>query len=412
MTTKSLLRILVTVSAFLAMQSAWTQDGWQEITDASEPFVDGSGTPRAPSCSGGPVLDAGGFAVPADHEFSFFFRGGDPAKLAIAFDGGGACWDGNTCVGSALSGDPIYDLVVDESAASLNAVGGIGDRNNRENPLRNHTQVFIPYCTGDLHAGSSDTVYPFTAGGVPDMWTIRHRGYDNVLAVLKWVTAYYTEEVGHPPKELFLTGASAGGYGVRFAYPAFDASVPSSTRIRVLTDSAATVINQHFYDTAVAPGGVWGLQQNIAPQLASAFASGPDSLGVAINHSLGSFYPRTRFGEYTRAFDAVQIFYLNVMRNPNAPWRWTDPTRLFFAGLDWTLRARTNLALSALTTSNYRFYLARGTGHTILADDRFYSEASAGGIRFVDWVDDMINRRSAQGGDWKNASCVPNCLPD
>jgi hypothetical protein len=360
-----------------------------------------------------PDPSGGDFAVPADPEFSFFFRGGNPDKLAIAFDGGGACWDSTTCIGSALSGDPIYGLVVDESTATLNALGGIGDRSNPENPLRNHTQVFVPYCTGDLHAGSSDTEYPFIApGGIPAVWTIRHRGYDNVLAVLKWVTAYYAEEVGHPPKELFLTGGSAGGYGVRFAYPALDASVPSSTRIRVLTDSAATVINPRFYDTAIAPGGVWGLQQNVAPQLAGAFASGPDELGVAINHSLGSFYPRTRFGEYTRAFDAVQIFYLNVMRNPNAPERWTDRTELFFAGLEWTLRARTNLALSALTTSNYRFYLARGTGHTILADDRFYGEASADGVRFPDWVDDMINRRSSRGGNWKNASCVPDCLPE
>jgi hypothetical protein len=183
MATKFTLHILVTVSTLLAMQPAWAQGGWQEITDASEPFVDGSGTPRAPSCSGGPVPDSsgGGFAVPADPEFSFFFHGGDPDKLAIAFDGGGACWDTNTCIGSALSGDPIYDLVIDESAAMLNVPGGIGDRNNPENPLRNHTLVFIPYCTGDLHAGSSDTEYPFlTPGGIPAVWTIHHRGYDNV----------------------------------------------------------------------------------------------------------------------------------------------------------------------------------------------------------------------------------------
>jgi hypothetical protein len=61
---------------------------------------------------------------------------------------------------------------------------------------------------------------------------------------------------------------------------------------------------------------------------------------------------------------------------------------------------------------NYRFYLARGTDHTILAGDSFYSEASADGILFGDWVDDMINRSSSRGGDWKNAGCEPDCLPE
>src|SRR5690554_5094446 len=73
---------------------------WVEI-DASAPFTDRDGVLRTPACSGGPQLvqtPQGVVPVPADTAYSFFFRPGDPRKLAVFWDGGGACWDANTCI--------------------------------------------------------------------------------------------------------------------------------------------------------------------------------------------------------------------------------------------------------------------------------------------------------------------------
>lgn len=397
-----------------AVGPAHAESGWVRI-DVPLQFTDANGIVRKPSCSGGPelqVTEAGVFSVPADTRYAFFFRPGDTSRLAIFWDGGGACWDPNTCVGSALLGDPIYSQTVDETAAELDAAPGLADFLNPENPIRDYTQVFIPYCTADLHAGGRDNWYVFTApDGSPVPWLIHHRGYDNVVAVLTWLTDYYQQNVGRPPSDVFLAGASAGGYGVLYGYPAVVDLLPWRTRTRVLVDAANGVINQDFYDRALTPGGVWGVWDNLPPELAGAFSSGPDELAIEIFKSLGRHYPRTRFGQYTTAFDSVQVAFYNIARHVDSPELWTDPFQLLIAGIDWTIRARTYMLLSALQTWNYRFYLAQGIDHTIVADNKFYTERSARGVYFSDWVNDMINRRWLWGSVWRNLSCSPNCLP-
>lgn len=288
--------LLATIFAISATPAANAETSWERI-DVPDYFVDDQGTPRYPSCSGGPELTDTPFGQvpqPANTDYAFFIRPGNPSKLAIFFDGGGACWDANTCVGSAVLGASIYSQTVDETVEGLNALQGLGDFENPENPISDYTQVFIPYCTGDLHTGASDTVYTLNTEFGPLPWTIYHRGADNVAAVLDWLTDYYTNEVGRAPAKVFSSGASAGGYGVLYNYPAVAALLPWYTQTRVLVDAANGVINQDFYDRALAPNGVWGVWDNLAPELANAFASGPDALAIEIFKSLGANYPRTR----------------------------------------------------------------------------------------------------------------------
>lgn len=381
---------------------------WQEI-DASAPFVDRDGNSRWPSCAGAPL--PGGTGI-ADTDFSFFVRPGNPKKLAIFWDGGGACWDPNTCVGTALAGSPIYGTTVDETAVSLAGLDGLGDFANPENPIADYTQVFIPYCTGDLHTGARDTLYQYQPPAGPTVpWTIHHRGADNVAAVLDWLVTHYETDIGYAPSKVFLIGASAGGYGVLYHYPWVADLLPASTTTRVLVDAANGVINQDFYDRALSEDGAWGVREYLAPELEAAFNSGPDQVVIRIFRSLGAAYPRTRFGQYTTAFDATQIGFYNIARHVDNPALWLDPAQLAVAALDWTLRARLAMLSTAITTWNYRYYLARGTDHTIVPEDKYYLETSGGGVAFVDWVDDMLNRTFAWGSDWRNVSCAPSCLP-
>ena len=409
------IRLSMIILGTCAASIVYAETDWIQI-DASEPFTDRNGVQRAPSGSGGPVLTmtpAGLVPVPADTDFSFFFREGDPDKLAVLWDGGGACWDAITCVGSALLGVPLYSQTVDETPEELAANGGLGDSLNPANPIRDYTQVFIPYCSADLHAGARDFTYLHTAPstGTVTPWTIHHRGYDNVVAVLEWLTDYYQVEVGRAPSDVFLAGASAGGYGVLYNYPAVAELFPRGTKTRVLVDAANGVINQDFFDRALTPNGVWGIWENLSPELTQAFSSGPDELAIEIFKGLAWSHPRTRFGQYTTAFDSTQILFYNVARNVNSPELWIDPLQIAISGLEWTLRARIYMLLGALQTFNYRFYLAQGTDHTVVADNKFYTENSARSVYFSDWVDDMINRRWPWRSAWRNLSCSPGCLP-
>jgi hypothetical protein len=44
--------------------------------------------------------------------------------------------------------------------------------------------------------------------------------------------------------------------------------------------------------------------------------------------------------------------------------------------------------------------------------DDFYGENSAGGLRFRDWTNAMINGGGFlwSTGNWRNATCFPNCI--
>jgi len=406
----TLLLILAAFALCWAAPSGADEDGWLEIE--SEGSFDDNGVLRTPSCSGGPKLvdtPIGPVPFPADPKFSFFVREGDPRKLAILFDGGGTCFDANTCVGSALAGSPTYSLEVDETTQDVGSFGGLGDEDNPHNPIADYTKVFIPYCTADLHTGANDETYllPFDGSVIP--WTIHHRGADNVAFVLDWLDDYYAD-LGEIPSKVFLTGLSAGGYGVVYHTPAIADRLPWWTRLRVLADAASGVITDNFYSLALTENGAWRALDNLPPVLAGAFASGPNEIIIEIYKALGSTYPRARFGQYTTAFDTTQIAFFNIDRNIGEPSKWTDPTELIAAGFEWTLRARTYQILTALQVWNYRFYLAAGDAHTVLASDKFFTEDSAG-EDLVDWLDDMINRYWSFGGDWRNVTCSPECLP-
>ena len=401
------------LAALLAAGSVAVADpGWTEFEFAKDTaYQDRNGNLLYPSCSGAPVPTGGLIPEADDTQYSFFYREGDYRKLAIFFDGGGACWDENTCIASALFGDPIYDTTVDETADELNNEQGLAVNDNPHNPIAGYFQVFIPYCTADLHIGTGDKTYIYSGPFWPiDLeWTIHHNGRDNVAAVLDWLVLHYQ---GKPlPQTVVVAGASAGGYGAMVNYPAIDELLPWWTKKRVFVDSANGIINQDFYDRALGDPGAWGIWNDMPPELANAFMSGPDALPVALNQSLAWYYPATRFGQYTQAFDGVQIFYLNVAKNLQSPELWADPIQLLITGLEWTTKARASMLFSALTTFNYRFYLAAGDDHTISVDNDVYTEMSGSGILLIDWLDDMINRRFLFGSDWQNATCAPNCLP-
>src|SRR5688572_19641169 len=79
-------------------------------------------------------------------------------KVAIYLEGGGACFNEDTCNENPSHFDA-------SNFANLTAGGGIDDRGEDENPIRDWNMFFIPYCTGDVHAG--DNPDGGGANGVP-----------------------------------------------------------------------------------------------------------------------------------------------------------------------------------------------------------------------------------------------------
>src|SRR5436190_15688932 len=80
--------------------------------------------------------------------YAFFVEVGDPEKVMVYFQGGGACWDATTC--NVRGKYPYFKPAVGEQPYRA----GLLERANPENPVRGFTKVYVPYCTADAHLGA------------------------------------------------------------------------------------------------------------------------------------------------------------------------------------------------------------------------------------------------------------------
>jgi hypothetical protein len=337
----------------------------------------------APSCSGCPTC--------TNSDFYFFVKGGPVNNLVIFLEGGGACWDSVNCLYYYTYTQQIPTTTYD----SLVNGHGIFDTSNPENPFADWNFVYIPYCTGDVHWGSND--YEYQTGGEPR--TIRHRGFVNFMAVMSWVTEHFSK-----PHSIFVAGSSAGAYGALIGFPYVVEAYPKS-KVTLLGDAGNGVITEDFID--VAPE-VWGAEANIPSWIPGIPSAPPYPLTIipGMYKSIGEYYDHLKISQYTTAYDNNQTFFYNVMLNIHDPSVWNDIVPVW---CDWHEGMLENAALSE-QAMNYRTYIGAGDIHTILRSDRVYAEDSAGGVRFVDWLDALVRNQGGTGGHggvpWMNLECT------
>lgn len=406
-------------------QQAWEQIGLAGlVNDHGEllardgsTLTDQGGRPLVPSCALGPN-------APGDlGAFRFFIQYGSlPGKLLIFHDGGGACWETNTCASPFIAGGPgTYDPTISETRETLAQAGGVLDDTHPNNPFQGWTKVFIPYCTGDVGWGNNDAMYPgldtVLKNNIPGSdGLIHHRGYANLRAALRWVEDHYG---GQPPSHVMVAGVSAGAYASPgTVFPAVKRLFPRA-RTYVIADSGNGVVTDSFLAEARAH---WALDRTLPDYLQRVLSQGANGLPVRFFGELTIRFPYTRFGQFQNAYDSIQIVVYNIMKYTPYPELWRDSGALAPSLVEWSVGARLATNLSAWA-SNYRFYTAAGTEHGILVNippaanagfcsDDFYTEKSAGGLRFRDWVNDMVNRGGFLWATryWRNATCFPHCI--
>ncbi len=92
-------------------------------------------------------------------------------------------------------------------------------------------KVFVPYCTGDVYAGTVVNTYE-DPDGIESDSVIRHVGHDNILAM----TEMLNEMFSTVPK-LFVGGCSAGGAGAIVNYYFLRTGIEGVQRGYLLNDS-------------------------------------------------------------------------------------------------------------------------------------------------------------------------------
>ena len=350
-------------------------DGWQRIVP--EP-VTIDGRRFTPTCSNAPGTTTS--------TFSYYFRKGTADGLVVFFNGGGACWNDATCSKPRLAGDrAVFSGPDDEDAFGVyksellpgdgpSRMNGMFDRTNAQNPVRDWSMIFVPYCTGDVHSGSNSAQYKEPGTGKP--FTIEHRGWDNMQVIMHWMRSNVP-----PPAQMLVSGSSAGAYGAATHYTSLRTLYPNA-RSAFLGDSGQGVTTPEFER---------GRNANWNYQLPSSIfgANAQNTPDAEVVAKLAAHFQNDRFTQFTSFQDATQTAFLAQMRPPGACNAWTNQMSRELA--------------KRQAASNFRSYVAQGNTHTILRAPLFYTEQSTG-MNFTAWLGALVQNNAMPG----NQSC-PTC---
>lgn len=388
---------------------------WEVIPVSSEmDIIDDDGNSRSinPACAFDQLPNPATGEL-MDNSFRFYFKQGKSKNLLVFFNGGGACWDYATCVASLAPSEvpgarPSYNPSI-HTANSPEDTGGIFDDNNQENPFKDWSKVFIPYCSGDIHVGTGEEMYsdvdsPVTGLAGPSI-LVKHHGFDNFLAVREWLKTDFTA-ANKKVKKLFVTGSSAGGYGATLNFPYLQSAFPKSQAF-MLADGSQAIVTDGFIQDAFSFGNTWNIEQALAPIFLDTLgAYSSDEFNSQIYGLITTAYPHSRFAQYTTANDLVQVQFLKIMDqldkenyNPDTWLLQLPQDGAYFA--EWNFRMESSVDAIAETTDNYQYYIGAGTVHTILTDafatelipHPFYDEKSADNLRFTKWIKRFVTSK-------------------
>ena len=303
-------------------------------------------------------------------DFRFFVRVADPQALVVYFQGGGACWTGATC---DLDGDPTYKPLAEDELRSASGtevedgtMHGMMAFGHPENPFANHSVVFVPYCTGDVHLGDAVTTYPVegTTDTAPRDVTVHHRGYVNAMTTLNW-----TYEQFLAPNSIFVTGSSGGAIPSPL-YARFLTDHYPDARVAVLGDGAGGYRN--LLDGGL-PHEAWGTLEALSDLPEFANMNPKEFTFESLYITSGQRHPNISFGRYDTAEDVTQRQFLGL-GGVNV-----DQLQPLIDANDTDIRTRLN---------NYASYVAPGELHTILLRPEFYTY-QVNGVGVRDWVTDL-----------------------
>jgi Pectinacetylesterase len=287
-------------------------------------------------------------------------------KLMIFMEGGGICFNKETCA---------------ENPANTQwqrgeQLGGVFDRNNAANPVKDWNVIYIPYCSGDLHGGAKRNV---TVSGVG---TQQFVGALNMKRLLQAIVPAFSSAT-----DVLLTGVSAGGLGASMNAVAVQDAFPR-LRVRLVDDSGPLLGS-----VAAAPcmqrlwRSTFGYDQTFLLECGSACPKTDDYLLDYMKFIAANSTDRPT-GLIETAADEVIAAYYGISKNSCANKLYQTPMTA----------SEFRTALLAYRTAlkpypAHATYFPAGTQHTWLADGSFYS-ASVAGKRMTAWVADIINGKA------------------
>lgn len=290
--------------------------------------------------------------------------------LVIFLEGGGSCWNSIACGGNPANIQPL----------GVSHATGVFDRGNSANPVKDWNMVYVPYCTGDVHAGNRP-------GSDPGIGPQQFVGYSNFEKFLGRIVPTFPNV-----KKILHTGYSAGGFGAVFTAELVAKAFPSSVDFTLLSDSAPGM-SLAFIPACIQQKkvGLWGFDATFLEEC-GADCPNPENYLIEYPQHLAKAYPSWRIGFIEAVEDSVirQAFgYTTSDCNGVTQTPTPMDAATFQSGL---LDFRAELTDADGGTSNVgTFYLPGGQHGWLRVADSLYSGAASGGDKLLDWFAAIVN---------------------
>ncbi len=305
-----------------------------------------------PAGGAGPICIAG-------TEYSVFTRQGNPSRLLIFEQGGGACWqDFYNCNVLAEAQEPPAPRV------------GIWDFDSEDNPFADYSIVYMPYCDGSVFSGDNDVFDPAfgAAIGVPQAVVRFHRGLRNQSAGMDVARAMFPHA-----SRITVAGSSAGGVGAAgFAPFLVRMLYGNQVKLTVFNDAGPVAVNLDATGDISARAADWQFGQFYPASCTDCSDTGQ---GTAIIGWRLMNDSTIREAIYETDFDLTNRFFMDLLFDP-----------VGFRNLVVTEHGLLNM----MYPDRYkRFIVAGDESHTALQSPLFYVQ-DANGVPLNEWVDDFL----------------------
>jgi hypothetical protein len=338
----------------------------------------------------------------------FYVRYTSSAKLLIYLEGGGACDSQHFCDhnpqnlneifpgGADSQGQTITGSLVVTTGLQQPYDTGIFDFTNSANPFNGWNQVYIPYCTGDVHFGT-------VANAMVDQVTTPQQfvGYLNMQKFIGRLVPTFPNL-----DQVVLTGASAGGFGAGLNYGMVQDAF-GHVPVTVLDDSGPPFSLMYLPACLQQQWRtLWGFSTSLPSDCAECTA--PDGSGLTnIVHYWRQKYANARVGLVSSMDDQVmELFFAQGINNcatndPNllvigdvlsgvTTGATVYPDSMFEAGL-------TDLRDTFACTGALATYYIAGSNHQHIFRSEFF-QTLAGNQTLAAWTTDLISGNLTQVG--------------
>ncbi|NLV54142.1 MAG: hypothetical protein GXY13_00875 [Acidimicrobiales bacterium] len=364
----ALLLVLVLLLAACSSEDGTDAAGDPSVNDpvTDEP-ADEDSAAAEPAAAWEKVVPGGDCRCADDSEYAFWVHEGDPTRVAVVLQGGGACFDAASC--TFVEGPYKPRLFQEDDPEDGD---GLLDVDDERNPLADWSIIFAPYCTGDLHLGTT------TQEDAPDQ-VVHHAGLANGTAVLDALGARFPDA-----EQVLVAGESAGGAAAP-VYGGLAADRLPDATITVLADGAGAYPDDPAVNTLA--GERWGTDAAV-PDWEETAGLTTAELGLpSLYVYVGRHDPDIRFGRRDFAEDAVQEFYAQL------------------AGLGDDVLAQIDRNERDIEAEGIDLtaFVSPGEHHTILTTPYLWDHRVEG-VSLVDWIADLL---AGTADDVRCATCRP-----